>query len=158
MASRKLSPPPPQYEGALPVLAPPSLTSSAADVKPHAKPARWALRILTSPARMHPKSEPEKHAHPGPGHRPEARNHCPCLPQQETKPRAERGARGRGLQGDRKPAVISTHLRGQRAHVRGHSPAVVRVGSSRGTATAAAAPRAGSVARASVWPMQPGWR
>lgn len=89
---------------------------------------------------MHPKSEPED-AHPGPGHRPEARSHRSHLSQQEeTNPRAERGAWGPGPQGDRKPAVISTHLRGQRAHVCGHSPAVLRVGCSRGMATVAAAP------------------
>lgn len=109
-----LLPPTLHYEGALPVLAPPSLTSRAADVEPHAKPVRWALGILTSSARMHPKSELEKHAQPGSGHRPEGpetRNHVSALPSvKKLTLERERGAWGRGPQGDRKPPVLYTHL------------------------------------------------
>lgn len=136
--------PVPQYEGALPVLAPSSWTFLAADVEPHAKPVRWALGILTSSARMHLKSEPEKHAQPGPGHRPEGpetRNHSLRLPQrEEANPRAGEGRLGAGTE-RRQEATGHLHApQGQRAHVRGHSPAVVRVRSLCGMATAATAP------------------
>lgn len=60
---------------------------------PRQKPVRWVLNILTSSARMHPKSEPED-AHPGPGHRPEARSHRPHLPQQKKLTLGRRGAHG----------------------------------------------------------------
>lgn len=100
-----------------------------------------SLGILTSSARMHPKSGTEKHAQPGPGHRPEGpeiRNHSLRLPQREANP-----GEGRVGAGTAARQEATRHLHAppcQWAHVRGHSPAVVRVRSLCGMATAATAP------------------
>lgn len=93
---------------------------------------------------MHPKSEPEKLAQPGPSHRPEGpetRNHSlRLLRLEKANPRAGEGRVGAGTVG-RQEATHHLHTPpGQRAHVRGHSPAVVRVRSWCRMATAAAAP------------------